>query len=109
MSTLNNLTVIRHVLQGYWSKAIKKYIEIWTKIISLIIGIEFDSESVYGDSGKDIETKIRSYGGKINANFQGKKIPKENTSYKCLSLIRTDSLIRVNKMYYPQTVLKECK
>ena len=96
-------------MQGYWSKAIKKYIEIWTKNISLIIGIEFDSESIYGDSDKDIETKIRSYGGKINANFQGKKIPKENTSYKCLSLIRADSLIRLNKMYYPKTVLKECK
>ena len=36
---------------------------------------EFDNESVYGDSDKYIETKIKSYGGKVNTNFLGKKIP----------------------------------
>ena len=54
-------------------------------------------------------TKIKSYGGKVNANFQGNKIPKENTTYKCLSVIILDSVIRVNKKYYPQTLLEECK
>ena len=44
-----------------------------------------------------------------NANFQGKKIPKENASYKCLSLIMLDSVIRANKKHYPQTLLEECK
>ena len=36
-------------------------------------------------------------------------MPKENASYKCLSLIMLDSVIRVNKKYYPQTLLEECK
>ena len=45
----------------------------------------------------------------MNTNFQGKKIPKENSSYKCLLLITLDSVIRVNKKYYPQTLLEECK
>ena len=45
----------------------------------------------------------------MNTNFQGKKVPKENPSYKCLSLIMLDSIIRVNKKYYPQTLLEECK
>ena len=36
----------------------------------------------------------------MNRNFQGKKMPKENESYKCLSLIMLDSLIRANKKYY---------
>ena len=27
----------------------------------------------------------------------------------CLSLIMLDSVIRVNKKYYPQTLLEECK
>ena len=36
-------------------------------------------------------------------------MPKENASYKCLSLIALDSVIRVNKKYYPQTILEECK
>ena len=36
-------------------------------------------------------------------------MPKENASYKCLSLIILDSVIRVDKKYYPQTLLEECK
>ena len=36
-------------------------------------------------------------------------MPKENVSYKCLSLIMLDSVIRINKKYYPQTLLEECK
>ena len=45
----------------------------------------------------------------MNTNFQGKKIPKEITSYKCLSLIMLDSVIRVNKKYYSRTLLEKCK
>ena len=36
--------------------------------------------------------KVKLYG-----DFEGKKIPKENASYKCLSLIMLDSVIRANK------------
>ena len=36
-------------------------------------------------------------------------MPKENASYKCLLLIMLDSVVRVNKRYYPQTLLEECK
>ena len=50
-----------------------------------------------------------SYGDKENTNFQGKKILKENASYKCLSLLMLGSLIRVSKKCYPQTLLEECK
>ena len=40
----------------------------------------------------------------------GKKVPKENASYKCLStLIMLDSVIRANKKFYPQPLLEECK
>ena len=49
------------------------------------------------------------YEDRANTDFQGKKVPKENASYKCLSLIMLDSVIRVNKKYYPQTFLEECK
>ena len=45
----------------------------------------------------------------IDTNFQGKKVPKENVSYECISLIMLDSVIRVNKKYYPRTLLEECK
>ena len=51
------------------------------------MNIKFDSEPVYGDGDKYIKTNIKMYGGRVCKNFQGKKVPKENASYKCLSLI----------------------
>ena len=74
-----------------------------------LLSIIFDSEPVYGDNDKYIKTKIKLYGDKINTNFQSKKISKVNASYKCLSLIMLDSVIRANKKYYPETLLEECK
>ena len=55
--------------------------------ISNLMNIEFNSEPVYGDNDKHIKTKIKMCDGRVNTNFQGKKLPRENTSYKCLSLI----------------------
>ena len=90
------------------NRLLKKYTKIWEQI-SKLINIESDREPVYDDNDKYIKTKIKLYGGKINTNVQGKKIPKENASYKCLSLKMLDSIIRANKKYYPQTHLEECK
>ena len=77
------------------NKLLKKYNKIWEKISNLM-NIEFDSEPVYGDNDKYIKTKIKMYEHRVNTTFQGKKVPKENASYKCLSLIMLDSAIRVN-------------
>ena len=60
---------------------------------------------VIGDSDKCIKTKIKSYGDKVNTNFQDKIMPKENV----FSLINLNSVICVNKKFYPQTLLEECK
>ena len=49
------------------------------------------------------------YAGSIITNFHNKKMPKEKASCKCLSIIMIDSVIRLNKKYYPQTLLEECK
>ena len=49
------------------------------------------------------------YDNKVNTNFQGKDVPKENAYYDYFSLIILDSVIRVNKKYYPQTFLEQCK
>ena len=62
-----------------------------------------------GDNDKYIKTKLKMYEDRVNTNFQGKIVPNENASYKCLLLIILDSVIRVNKKYYPQTLLEECK
>ena len=90
-------------------KLLKKYSKIW-EIVSNLLNTKFDSEPIYGDNDKYINTKIKLYyGHKINTIFQGKKILKENVSYKCLSLIVLDRLIGPNKKCYPQFLLKECK
>ena len=90
------------------NKLLRKYNKIWEKISNLL-NIEFDSEHIYGDNDKYIKTKIKMYEDRVNTNFQGKKVPKENASYKCLSVIMLDSVIRVNKKYYPKALLEECK
>ena len=64
------------------NKLLKKYNKSWGKISNLL-NIEFDSEPVYGDGDKYIKRKIKMYGDRANKNFQGKKVPKENASYKC--------------------------
>ena len=76
----SNKTMLLRVTDN---KLLKKYTKLWEKVSSLI-NIVFDSESIYGDNDKYVKTKIKSYGDKVNTNFQGDKIPKENASYKCL-------------------------
>ena len=73
----------------------KKHTKIWQRVSNLK-NIEFDSEPVYGDNEKNIKTQVKIYQDKVNTN-------------DCLSLIVLDSFIRVNKKYYPQTLLEECK
>ena len=91
-------------------KLLKEYTKVWEKIKELI-GKKFDAEPVYGD--KYIKTKIKSYNNDIRTNFHGegnsRKVPKENCSYECFSLIALDSVIKMGKNYYPQTLLEECK
>ena len=90
------------------NELLKKCNKIWEKVGNLL-NIEFDSEHVYGDGDKYGKTEIKMYRDRVNTNFQGKTLHKENASYKCLSLIKLDSVIRVNKKYYPQTLLEDCK
>ena len=73
------------------------------------MNIEFDSKPVYADNDKYIKTKIKSHRDKTHTNFQGKKMPKKDASYKCLSLIMLDSVIRGNNEYYPRALLEKCK
>ena len=90
------------------NKLLKKYTKIWKKA-SNSMSIEFDSEPLYGNDDKYVKAKIKLYEIKVNTNFQGNRVLTENASYKCVSLIMLDSVIRVNKNYYPQTFLEECK
>ena len=90
------------------SNLFKKYCKIWKTIRSLL-GTEFDSDPVYGDTDSYIKTKVKMYDNKVNTNFQGKETPKGDSSYKCLSLIMLDSVVKVGKKHYLQVFLEERK
>ena len=63
---------------------------------------------MYND--KYIKTKIKIYNDKVYTNFQHNKIPKDNEYCACLSVILLDSIfIDLEKKYYPQILLEECK
>ena len=89
-------------------KLLKNYTKIWGKVSNLM-NVEFDSEPVYGDNDEYIKRIIKTYGEKVNINFQDKKVPKEKVLYNFLSQIMLDSVIRVSEKYYPQTLSEECK
>ena len=36
------------------------------------------------------------------------KLLEKTKPYKCMSLISLDSIIKIKKKYYPQTLLREC-
>ena len=84
--------------------------KLWGKIKDLI-GKKFDSEPIYNDNY--IKTKIKSYNSDIRTNLRDEsnntKVPNEDCSYKCLSLISLDSVIQIGKKYFAQTHLEECK
>ena len=92
------------------NKLLKSYTKIWETIEGLM-KINFESSPVYGDDVKYIKTKIKIYAGSVITNFHNKKMPKEKAPCKYLSIIMImiDSVIKVNKKYYPQTLLEECK
>ena len=86
---------------------LERYTKIWEKI-SDVIDKKFDSDPVYNN--KYINTKIRSYNNDIIRNFhdndnKNNKLPEKNKAYRCMSLISLDSIIKINKKYYPQTLL----
>ena len=70
---------------------------------------EFESKPVYDD--EYIKTKIRIYADSIITNFRNKEMPKktQKNPCKCLSIIMLGSVIKANKKYYPQALLRECK
>ena len=89
---------------------LERYTAIWEKISDLV-NKKFDSDTIYNN--KYINTKIRSYNNDIITNFRNidnknNKLPEKNKPYKCISLTSLDSIIKINKKYYPQTLLQEC-
>ena len=88
------------------SEVWEKYEEIWN-VIKNKLGIKFHSEPIY--ENKYLKTKVREFDGSIKTNFLDNGLPEENTYYTCFACITIDSVIKMNKKYYPQVYLEECK
>ena len=56
-----------------------------------------------------MNNKVREFDGNIKTNFLGKNLPKQNTNYPCIACITFDSVTKMNKKYYSQVYLEECK
>ena len=84
----------------------EKYDDIWD-VIKNKLDIEFHSQPIY--ENKYIKAKVREFNGNIKTNFLGNDIPKENMYYTCIACINLDSVLKIDKLYYPQVYLEECK
>ena len=84
----------------------EKYEQIWD-VIKNKLKIKFHSEPVY--EYKYLKTKVKEYDGVIKTNFLGNGIPKENMHYTCIACITIDSVMKMDKKYFPQVYLEECK
>ena len=86
--------------------ALDKYNKIWDKIKEKL-NIKFHSMLVYNETY--IRAKVREFDSKIKTNFLGDETPKENMHYTCIAWITIDSVMRMDKKYYPQVYLEQCK
>ena len=87
-------------------KVHEKYKQIWN-VTKNKLKIKFHSLPVYDI--KYLKTKVTEYEGTIKTNFLGNGMPKENMHYTCIACITIDSVIKMDKKYFPQVYLEECK
>ena len=83
-----------------------KYNNIWNKIKDLLNGIRLNSDVTYND--KYIKTKVKDNKSSVT-NFSNNIIPQEQTEYICITCITIDSILKIEKKYYPQVYLEQCK
>ena len=63
------------------------------------------SKPFYDDSY--IKTKVKTFSEVIKTLFDGNEIPKEIVEYACIPCI--DFLVKIDRKYYPQVYLEQCK
>ena len=72
-----------------------------------MLSVKFYSEPIYDDSY--IKTKIQAFSEVIKTLFRRDEIPKERVENECIPCISIDSVLKVDKKYYPQVYLEQCK
>ena len=76
-----------------------KYNEIWNKTKKLLGGIKLGSDIIYDD--QYIKTKVNTF-KMVKTLFENDKIPEEKIEYECILCVSVDSVLKIEKKYYPQ-------
>ena len=80
--------------------------EIWNRIKELL-STNFHIKPVYDE--KYIKTKVKIFNDVVHTIFGGDKIPKEGIHYTCIIATNIDSVMKMDKKYYPLVYLEECR
>ena len=83
-----------------------KYNNIWNKIKELFSNIKLGSDVIYDD--QYIKTKVKTF-KMVKTLFSDDIIPEEKVQSECISCISVDSVLKIDKKYYPQVYLEQCK
>ena len=84
--------------------------EVWEKYEEILDaiknkpGIKFHSEPIYEKNY--LKAKIREFDGEIRTNFLGNSTPKENMYYSYIACITIDSVMKMNKKNYLQSLFR---
>ena len=68
--------------------------------------IRLSSDVIYDD--QYIITKVKAF-KMVKTLFDNDKVPEEKTEYECIPCISVDSVLKIEKNYYLQVYLKQCK
>ena len=82
-----------------------KYNNIWKKVKELLGHIKLSSDVIYDD--QYIKTKVKTF-KMVKTLFSDDIIPGEKVECEYISCISVDSVVKIEKKYYPQVYLEQC-
>ena len=83
-----------------------KYNQIWNKIKELLGNIKLGNNVIYDD--QYIKIKVKTF-KMVKTLFSDDIIHEEKVEYECILCISVDSVLKIDKKYYPQVYLEQCK
>ena len=69
-------------------------------------GIRLNSDVIYND--QYIKTKVKTF-KMVKTLFDNDEIPEERIEYECIPCISVDSVLRMEKKWFPEVYLEQCK
>ena len=73
----------------------------------MLNGIKLRSDVVCDD--QYIKTKVKTFSEVVKTMFDGDKIPEEKVEYTYSACISIDPVLKIDKKWYPQVYLEQCK